>query len=74
MVFGGNADLRTADFRASRTRGIWANAQIFQELGSSGVAKIALVIGVPTYHTSIYNQVMPLGFSRSQLMRASMIF
>ena len=64
MVFGGNSDLRTADFRASRTRGIWANAQIFQELGSSGVAKIALVIGVVAREDNKEREAHTLAFTR----------
>ena len=46
MCFAANRDLPSAGFRTWSTRGIWANAQMFHEIGRSGVAKLALVIGV----------------------------
>ena len=50
MCFAANRDLPSAGFRTWSTRGIWANAQMFHEIERSGVAKIALVIGVRPVH------------------------
>ena len=46
VCFIENRDLPAAGFRAWSARGIWANAQIFHPIESSGVAQLALFIGV----------------------------
>ena len=57
MRFAANRDLPPSGFRTWSARGIWANAQMFHEIGRSGVAKIALVIGVRFIDLSSTNHV-----------------